>query len=244
MAIGVIFNSFIKALGQLGDLRFRKVFWRGIGLTFALFLASYFGLIGFLNLLGLPDLLARLFGETNLIGFFIAIGSALTILIASIFLMVPVASAFTSIFLDQVADAVEDRHFPHVTNPASVLLPEALVDTISFLGLLIIANIFALLIYFSLPPLAPFVFWGLNGFLLGREYFTLVAIRWVGRKGAKELRRTHMPTIWAAGVLMAIPLTIPIINLLVPILGAATYTHIYHLLQGERHSTRIAINDL
>jgi CysZ protein len=29
---------------------------------------------------------------------------------------------------------------------------------------------------------------------------------------------------------MAVPLTIPVVNLLVPILGAATFTHLYHRL--------------
>ncbi|MFY0596507.1 MAG: EI24 domain-containing protein [Cognatishimia sp.] len=244
MAIGVIFASFSKALGQMMDLRFRKVFWRGIGLTLGLLLLAYFLFLGFLNWVGLPGLLASWFGESAWIGGAIGIGSLIMMMIASIFLMVPVASAMTSLFLDQVADAVEDKHFPHLSEANRVPLSEALIDTISFLGLLIIANLLALLIYVGLPPFAPFVFWGLNGFLLGREYFTLVAIRRVGRKGAKALRKEHFPTIWAAGVLMAMPLSVPIVNLLVPILGAATYTHIYHLLQGERLSSRVAINDL
>ena len=31
---------------------------------------------------------------------------------------------------------------------------------------------------------------------------------------------------------MAIPLTIPVVNLVVPILGAATFTHLFHRLAG------------
>ena len=74
----------------------------------------------------------------------------------------------------------------------------------------------------------------MNGFLLGREYFTLAAIRRIGRQGARELRSRHAATIWLAGVLMAIPLTVPLLNLVVPILGAATFTHLFHMLNGER----------
>jgi hypothetical protein len=33
---------------------------------------------------------------------------------------------------------------------------------------------------------------------------------------------------------MALPLTVPILNLLVPILGAATFTHIFHGLERRR----------
>ena len=47
---------------------------------------------------------------------------------------------------------------------------------------------------------------------------------------ARQLRRRHMTTIWAAGVLMAVPLSIPLLNLLIPILGAATFTHLFHVL--------------
>jgi CysZ protein len=31
---------------------------------------------------------------------------------------------------------------------------------------------------------------------------------------------------------MAVPLSIPLINLLIPVLGAATFTHLYHRLAG------------
>ena len=63
----------------------------------------------------------------------------------------------------------------------------------------------------------------------------LVAMRRVGRKRAKELRRKHFLTVWIAGILMAMPLSIPLLNLVIPILGAATFTHLFQLLpQGRR----------
>lgn len=33
---------------------------------------------------------------------------------------------------------------------------------------------------------------------------------------------------------MAMPLSIPLVNLLIPILGAATFTHIFHALWRQR----------
>jgi uncharacterized protein involved in cysteine biosynthesis len=44
------------------------------------------------------------------------------------------------------------------------------------------------------------------------------------------MRREHFATIWAAGILMAIPLSVPLVNLLVPVIGAATFTHLFHKL--------------
>ena len=96
--------------------------------------------------------------------------------------------------------------------------------------MLIVANLLALILYAIFSPAALFIFWGLNGFLLGREYFQLAAMRRVGREGAKALRKQHAGTIWLAGVLMAMPLSVPLINLLIPIMGAATFTHLFHQL--------------
>jgi len=32
---------------------------------------------------------------------------------------------------------------------------------------------------------------------------------------------------------MAMPLSVPLVNLLIPILGAATFTHLYHAIQAR-----------
>jgi uncharacterized protein involved in cysteine biosynthesis len=93
-------------------------------------------------------------------------------------------------------------------------------------------------LYVVSGPLAPIVFWAVNGYLLGREYFTLAAMRHVGREGARALRRRHRGTIWLAGTLMAAPLSLPIVNLLIPVLGAATFTHLFHRLQAQAPSPR------
>ena len=87
-----------------------------------------------------------------------------------------------------------------------------------------------------LPFAAIFIFWALNGFLLGREYFQIAAMRRLGREGAKQARKEHFGMIWLAGCLMAVPLTIPLLNLFIPILGAATFTHLFHQTQMRRPS--------
>jgi uncharacterized protein involved in cysteine biosynthesis len=92
----------------------------------------------------------------------------------------------------------------------------------------------ALVLYAFAGPLIPVVFWSVNGWLLGREYFGLVAMRRLGRQGAKELRAAHKGKIWLAGTLMAAPLSIPLVNLVIPVLGVATFTHLFHALNGTR----------
>jgi len=152
-------------------------------------------------------------------------------LFLSVILMIPVASAITSMFLDIVAQAVEDRHYPSLPPAPNVLVWDAVRDTVNFLGVIVAANTFALILYAFFAPAALFIFLGLNGYLLGMEYFQLAAMRRLGRAKAREMRKRHRGTIWAAGVLMAMPLMIPLLNLVIPILGAATFTHIFHTLE-------------
>jgi CysZ protein len=77
------------------------------------------------------------------------------------------------------------------------------------------------------------VFWLVNGWLLGQEYFMLVAQRRLGRVAARGLRRQNRLTLWAAGTLMAAPLSLPLINLVIPVLGVATFTHIFHRIARQ-----------
>lgn len=230
----MIFACFFKAVGQIGDPRFRKVLLLGVGLTLALLIGTYAGLLFLVEWLTGETTTLPIVGEVTWVGDLLSFGSLVLMVVLSAFLMVPVASAITSMFLEEVAQAVEDRHYPRLGPAERTPLGEAVKDTVNFLGILIGANLLALILYVMFAPAAPFIFWGLNGYLLGMEYFQLAAMRRIGRKRAKEMRRKHLMTIWAAGVLMALPLSVPLLNLLIPILGAATFTHLYHRLAQTR----------
>lgn len=233
----MIFDDFLKAARQLSDPRFLRVLLMGLALTIALLVGIYwvFALtIGWL----VPDTMTLPWiGEIGGIDTALSWAAIPVMLVASIFLMVPVASAFIGIFLDQIADAVEDRHYPALPPARQIGIAESLVDAAKFLGVLIAVNLVALIAYILFTPIAPVLFWVVNGVLLGREYAQLVALRRHDAAGAATFRKRHRTQIFAAGVLMAVPLTIPVVNLLVPILGAATFTHLYHRLSRDARQT-------
>lgn len=238
MALGTVFKAFGLALGQLGNPRFRRVLLLGIGGAVVVLTAFAWGLSWlaadlFSNGASLPFI-----GEITWLDDIFSWGAVIVVMIASVFLMVPVASAITSLFLDDVADAVEAAHYPHLPQGPRANWGDALRDTLGFLGILAVVNLLALILYVIFAPFALFIFWAVNGFLLGREYYTLAAMRRVGRARAKALRRKHFLTIWCAGILMAMPLSVPLLNLMIPIMGAATFTHLFHLLpQGNLDRT-------
>lgn len=229
----MIFASFFKALGQVGDPRFRRVMGLGVLLALALLAAVYAGFLVLINSF-VPGTIDLIFvGPITGIDALLGWGSLFLMLGLSVFLMVPVASAFSGLFLEEIADAVEDRHYPGLPPVTPVRLGDSLVDSLNFLGLVIAANVLALVLYIFAGPFIPVVFWAVNGWLLGREYFTLVATRRIGREGAKALRAQNSGRIWLAGILMAAPLSVPLVNLVIPVLGVATFTHLFHRMASR-----------
>ena len=224
----MIFDAFGSALGQLGDRRFVFVVLKSVLLTILALAMFTLGIQWVLpETISLPWI-----GEVSWLGWALDRAVILAMIVGSIFLMVPIATIVIGLFLEEVADAVEDVHYPDakVTNPIGWWL--GLTEGAQFLLILIGVNIIALIFYLIFAPLAPVIFIVVNGILLGREYAQLVAMRHVGRKGAKAFRAKNRLTIWVAGMLMAVPLMVPIANLLVPVFGVATYTHLYHRLKA------------
>lgn len=224
------------ALSQAFDRRFVSVLIRGILLTIAL-LAVATVAVGWAVTL-LPDSLGvwPLVGEVTVpeIGVQgLAIGA---MLLLSMVLMFPVAAVFVGFFLDEIADAVEQRHYPHLPPPTPPGYIAGIVNALKFGGVVIAANIVALILYVISGPLAPFVFYVVNGYLLGREYFQVVAERRMPADKANALRRRHALQVLAGGIAMAVPLSIPILNLIVPVLGVAASTHLFHRVRGDRRS--------
>ena len=88
------------------------------------------------------------------------------------------------------------------------------------------------------PPLYLLVFYSVNGYLLGREYFELVAYRRLDERAADALRRACRGRVMLAGVAMTFMLTIPVFNLVAPIAATAFAVHLFEALRGERASGR------
>ena len=224
-----LIGDFAKALGQLFDSRSVGVLVRALLITLVLLVALSVGAAWAVGLL--PETLdLPLLGEVDT-----PVGAlrALTVgamVVASAFLMFPVAAIFVNLFLDEIADAVEARHYPHLAPPRRLGLGEEIRGALGFALVVLAVNLAALVLYLLSGPFAPLVFWAVNGYLLGREYFELVAWRRLDRVAVREMRRRHRLAVWIAGTLMALPLSLPVVNLLVPVLGVATFTHLFHRL--------------
>lgn len=221
-------KHFLNAIGQLDDRRFRGVLVRGLlsalvclaGVTFA----ARYGM----NTLDVPWWDAP--------GWLLNLGSAAIFLGASWFLFPAIATAVMGLFLDDVIDAVEDTHYPHDKAPRSIGLTEAIWLSIKLFGLILIVNLLALPFYIALvfTAIGPLIlFASLNGYLLGREYFEMVALRHMRAKEAARLRRAWRADIFILGLGVTGLFMIPIINLIAPLVGAAAAVHSFHQLRRQ-----------
>ncbi|NIP75305.1 MAG: hypothetical protein GTN90_04645 [Xanthomonadales bacterium] len=230
-------GDFLRAVSQVFDGRFTGILLRSLGLTIGLLAAVTTGAVFLTGLLPASfDL--PLIGEVAT-PFAAARGLAIgAMLFLSAFLMFPVAALFVGLYLDRIAEAVEVRHYPDLPPARAMPMGEAIRSALWFMCIVIAVNLVALIFYLISGPLAPLIFWSVNGYLFGREYFELVALRRLQAPEMRKLRRKNGFQIWLSGALMAVPLSVPIVNLIVPLIGVATYTHMYHRLSGTKPMPR------
>ena len=91
----MIFDAFFKTLGQMGDPRFRRVLFLGVGLTLALLIGATLGFLGLVQWLTASSVTLPLIGSVTWLDDVFSIGSVILMMFLSVFLMVPVASAIT-----------------------------------------------------------------------------------------------------------------------------------------------------
>ena len=87
------------------------------------------------------------------------------------------------------------------------------------------------MILLFIPPLNFVLFYLLNGYLLGREYFEMVAVRRLDLAATKRLRRDFRGRVILAGAVITFLLTIPLVNLVTPIIATAFMLHIFEELR-------------
>jgi uncharacterized protein involved in cysteine biosynthesis len=142
-------------------------------------------------------------------------------------LLFPAAtSVIIGFFLEDIANAVERRHYPNLASTSPISTANTVLTTFRFLFIMLFLNIL-MLPFLLTGPLFPFVFYSINGYLLGREYFEMVAFRRIGLSEARALRKKNAFQLFLVGVLVALMLTVPIVNLLAPIITIGMMVHLF-----------------
>jgi CysZ protein len=225
-----MFASAGKAIGMIFDPAFRGVVIKGLLLTVLLFVGVFVGLK-----YGLDALPPLPWGWANdivdVIEWIVAGGVGFVLL--PVFVGAPVSAIFASFFLDEVSAAVEKKHYPNDPPAHGTPFLTGLWIGIRFLLILIAINL--LLLPFNLFPLTAVFAWVVtivvNGWLLGREYFELAAVRHMKVHEADALRRKHSGALTAAGIVIALLAFIPIVSFFAPLFGVAYMALIFKRYQ-------------
>jgi CysZ protein len=204
---------------------FRAVLLKSLGLSLATLAALWLILERLMEravawaALGGPDWLRSV----------IEIAAGLGLFVGAIFLIAPVSMLVAGFYLDELADHVEaDIYPPGVRGtPAPALLSLGLA--LKFSAVALAVNFLAFCVWL-LPGVNALVFLLANAYLFGREYFQLAAMRFRPLDEAQALRRRHRLTIFVAGLLVALFVAVPILNLFTPLFGVAFMARLHKRL--------------
>ncbi|OEJ64380.1 EI24 domain-containing protein [Magnetovibrio blakemorei] len=221
--MGRILTAYYRAFGQLSDAKTRSVVWTSIALSLGIFVALYVALYLTLKLTTFITI-----GPLEMFFDFIAQAG---VMVLTWFLFPAVVTSVGSLMLDKVVDAVEARHYPDRSPAPGVTFAEGIGPALKFLGVTVGLNVLCLPLL--LTPLFPFVYYALNGYLLSREYFEMVTLRRLTLYDAQAMRIRWRVPLFMAGVGFAFMLTVPILNLLAPIIATAATVHLFEAWRSK-----------
>ena len=209
------------ALREILSPEFRSVFWKSLTLTIGLLAALWI-------------LLTRVLGRFVEVpwpwvdtGFTIVAATLLLVLMG--FLVAPVTSLFAGLYLDDIAELVEGERYAADTPGEAMPLGRSLATTAKFSLVVLAVNLAALPLVLLLG-FGFVIFLVANAYLLGREYFELVALRFHNSAKVQRMRRRYATRLFLAGLMIAGLLAVPIANLLTPLFATAFMVHVYKRL--------------
>lgn len=131
-------------------------------------------------------------------------------------------------FDDAIIEIVEREDYPPVMRGENWPFWLEVRHDMAFMLKAILLNILILPLYF-IPVLNLIIFYVLNGYLIGNEFFMTVARRHFNLQIAKSVCKENSGVVFISGVLITVLTTIPMVNLLSPFIGVALMTHLFHL---------------
>lgn len=229
--------SINRSWQQLLHPKFRSVFLTAIGAAAATLALLTFALNAYW-----PESMVFGWEWLDEFGDWIASAGFWAVVTVGSYLLFPgIVTMVMGVLADQIAGAVEDEYYPNRRGTRKVPVADIVISAAKLTLMMVLINLLALfpyllLFFFTAGTGALALFVAINGYLLGREYYEMVAIRHIDRRRVNESRIVHSGKVFVVGALIAGMFLVPFLNILAPILGAAIMTHIVHQL-GVPEST-------
>jgi len=216
-----------KAFAQLSDSRLRRILGFGVAAALACWIALALGASAALRQVHLfENTLADMSADVVL---------GLTALLLPILFFSALATFVMSFWLDDVADIVEAEHYPRLGPARSMGWTEILRGSLRFLLVMVLITAVATPFYLALLFLGLGIIlnYAVNGYLLGREYFEVVAARRLEPDAMRTTFRNNLGRLWLCGAAINLLFQIPLLNLTAPVVATAFMVHIFQSLRTE-----------
>jgi CysZ protein len=214
--IGTMIDAWLLSLAQLSDPRMRRPLLLGLAAAAVLFMALFGG--------GLW-LVAGAAADGGWIERTLEALGGIAAFVVAVLLFGPATLIVAGMLLDDVAAAVEARHYPGLPPARRSGFGEQLVASLGLAARVLLLTVFTLPVAILLPGVGWLIWLSVSAYALAREYAELVALRRMDITAARAWRRRHRLSLLLAGLPAAALSLVPVLNLLVPILGAAAFTH-------------------
>ena len=226
-------RALLLAIGQLDDRAWFSVLGRSVVLT----LIAYAALLA-----GSYEAVHALLAAWHWTGWIAALLATLGVAMLAAWLFLPTVLVVSTLFIERIAQAVEERHYPWLPPPSPAALHAQFWDAAALaLQVLLLNGLAVLLALLPIPGVGLVLALLISGWAIGRGLFVAVAMRRMGRLQAQALYREERWAVLLPGLLLAIAAMIPGVNLLVPILGTAAMVHVLNRSQYV-HSPAKVIN--
>lgn len=212
-------TALLRGFGHLFEPGVRHYLLYGLALAVACFAATW-GLVAWVLATTAVSSIGWLDTVLDVLG-------GLATLVVTWLLFPAVFGAMCTVFTESVVAAVERRHHQRLGEARGAPLAAALAAGLRLLVLGLVLNL-VLLPLLLLGPVYPVAWVCVQGLLLGREYFELVALRRMPPAEAAALRRARRGSAWGMGAVAAMLLMVPFVNLLVPFALAGGMVHLVH----------------
>jgi CysZ protein len=153
------------------------------------------------------------------------------IIVLAFVLGAPVAAIFASLYLNGIASKIEAKYYGGDTPSPGAPVFASFVVVLRVLAWVLVLTVALLPVDVTIPIVGSLAALVTNGWLLGREYFELTALRHLPRDQVEAMRRRHGAAILGAGLLIAALAEIPIVNFIAPLYGAAFMVHVFKHFQ-------------
>ncbi|HZQ01652.1 MAG TPA: EI24 domain-containing protein [Reyranella sp.] len=222
-------RAFELAVRQLSDPKLRGVIWQSLLLSLVLQVA-----IAALAWWGLHHFAAFQWHWVNEL--IVWLGGGAVIVMAVLFF--PASFGIVvSIFSEKIADIVESEHYPRLGPARGIPIWTGIWTGLVFLLAVIVLNLVMLPLYILalfIAGLGAVLFYGINGWLTGRVYYEQVALRRLCPADVKAWRKANVGILWLTGIVIVFLGTVPVLNLLVPVLGTVAMVHVAQTLTPPR----------